>query len=303
MRGVLLVGVLFLAAFLVARGNANAGVFLFLAVVCAGVAIAVAFARGLGRLNGTILAGHGRVDRSLLVGGLLLIGLLTPWSVAISSLHWPQTFGWQSPVALAITAALALTRVGPMRRYVVPAIVIAGLGLVAWAGWVSAQLLAPSVRATDFPFLPIDLLGEGWYVAVLAVAISVDGIASDASDDERPARPREVWPFAIVPGAGLVRMRYRGRGRLWMTAAAFSVFLLQANAILPAEFQFYGSFGGLPPPRPRGAALIPVALGLVVWLASLRDTQQKLRIEQDADARYATATALSRPTDPTRRAR
>ena len=87
-----------------------------------------------------------------------------------------------------------------------------------------------------------------------------------------------------------------------MTAAAFSVFLLQANAILPAEFQFYGSLGGLPPARPRGAALIPVALGLAVWLASLRDTQQKLRVE-NADPRYATATALSRGTDPTRRAR
>ena len=294
---------LFLAAFLLVRGNANAGVFLFLAVVCAGVAIAVAFARGLGRFNGTILAGRGRVDRNLLVGGLLLVGLLTPWSVPVASLHWPQTFGWQSPVALAITGALIVMRIGPMRRYAVPAVVIAGLGLAAWAGWLSAQLLTPAVRATGFPFLPIDLLGEGWYLAVLALVISVDGIASDASGDERPARPGEVWPFAIVPGAGLVRMRYPGRGRLWTGAAAVSVFLLQANAIVPAELQFYGSFGGLPPPRPRGAALIPLALGLVVWLASLLDTQQKLRLEQNADARYATATALSRPADPTRRAR
>ncbi len=303
MRGVLVLGALFLAAFLVARGNANAGVFLFVAVVCAAVAIGIAFAKSLGRFNGTILAEHGRVDRNLLLGGLLLIGLLTPWSVAVSGLHWPQTFGWQSPVALAITAALIVTRLGPLRRYAAPAIVIAGLGLVAWAGWLSAQLLTPAVRSTGFPFLPIDLLGEGWYVVVLAFAISVDGIASDASSDERPARPSEVWPFAIIPGAGLVRMRYRGRGRLWMAAVAFSVFLIQANAILPAEFQFYGSVGGLPPPRPRGAALIPVALGLVIWLASLRDTQQKLRLEQNSDARYATATALSRPTDPTRRAR
>ena len=303
MRGVLLLGVLFLAGFLLARGNANAGVFLFLAVGCAGVAIVIAFARGLGRFNGTILAGRGRVDRNLLVGGLLLIGLLTPWSVPVPSLHWAQTFGWQSPVALAITAALIVTRVGPMRRYAVPAVVIAGFGLVAWAGGLSAQLLTPAARATGFPFLPIDLLGEGWYAALLAFAISVDGIASDASRDDRPARPREVWPFAVVPGAGLVRLSYPGRGRLWMAAAAVSVFLFQANAVVPAELQFYGSFGGLPPARPRGGALIPVALGLVVWLASLRDTQQKLRLEQNADARYATATALSPGTDATRRAR
>src|SRR5438067_401609 len=129
---------LFLAAFLLARGNANAGVFLFLAVVCAGVAIAVAFARGLGRFNGTILAGRGRVDRNLLVGGLLLVGLLTPWSVPVASLHWPQTFGWQSPVALAIIGALIVMRIGPMRRYAVPAVVAPRSSRWRWAwpsGW------------------------------------------------------------------------------------------------------------------------------------------------------------------------
>ena len=299
----LVLGALFFAAFLVARGNANAGILLFLAVVCGGVAAVVAFAKGLGRFRGAILSGRVRVDRDLLLGGLLLIGLLTPWSIALPSLHWPQTFGWQSPVALAITGALIATRVGPLRRYTVPAIIVAGLGLAAWFGWLSAQLLTPAFRARGFPFLPIDLLGEGWYAALLAFAIGVDGVASDASSDNRPARPREVWPFAVVPGAGLVRLSYPGRGRLWMVAAAFSVFLFQVNAIVPAEFQFYGAFGGLPPPRPRGAALIPVVLGLVIWLASLQDTAQKLRIEQHADARYPTATALSRRADPTRRAR
>jgi hypothetical protein len=120
-------------------------------------------------------------------------------------------------------------------------------------------------------------------VALLAFAIGVDGIAGDASHDERPARPTEVWPFSIVTGAGLVRLHYLARGRLWMAAAGFCVFLLQANAIGPAEFQYYASLGSLPSPRPRGAALISVALGLLVWLASLRDTQQKLRLEQTAD--------------------
>jgi hypothetical protein len=300
---VLVLGALFLAAFLLARGNANAGIFLFLAVVFASVAIVVAFAKALGRFRGPLLGGRGRVDRDLLLGGLLLIGLLTPWSVALPSLHWPQTFGWQSPVALAITGALIVTRVGPMRRYTVPAIIVAGLGLAAWFGWLSAQLLTPAFRSSGFPFLPIDLLGEGWYITLLAFAISVDGVAGEFSRDDRPARPREVWPFAIVPGAGLVRLSYPGRGRLWMAAAACSVFHLQANAIVPAELQFYGSFGSLPPPRSRGAALIPVVLGLIIWLASLRDTQQKLRLEQNADARYAAATTLSPGADPSRRAR
>jgi len=279
-RGVLLLGALFLAAFALTRGNPNAGIFLFLAVVCLGAAIVFTFARGLGRFGGTVRAGHGRLDRDLLVGGLLLIGLLTPWSVAVPTLRWPQTFGWQSPLALVVSGALIMSRARPLRRYAVLSLIIAGLALAAWAGWVSAQFLTPGFRASGFPFLPIDLLGEGWYVMVLAFAIGVDGIAVDASDDERPAPPTEVWPFAIVTGEGLVRMHYLGRGRLWLAAFAFSVFLLQANAVAPAEFQFYGAVGSLPPPRPRGALFIPVVLGTLVWLASLWDTQRKLRLER-----------------------
>jgi hypothetical protein len=282
-RGVLVLGALFLAAFLLTRGNPNGGIFLFLAVVCLGAAIVFTFARGLGRFGGTVLPGRGRFERDLLVGGLLLIGLLTPWSVAIPTLHWPQTFGWQSPLALVVTGSVILLRVRPLRRYAVAGVIIAGLALLAWAGWALAQLLTPAFRASGFPFLPIDLLGEGWYVTLLAFAISVDGIAQDASDDQRPARPKDVWPFSMVTGEGLVRMHYLGRGRLWLAAAAFSVFLLQTNAIGPAEFQFYGALGSLPPPRPRGAALIPLALGLLVWLASVRDTQQKLWLERTAD--------------------
>ena len=228
---------------------------------------------------------------------------MTPWSVPIPSLHWPQTFGWQSPLGIVISGAMIVARVNRFRHYAGLAVVIAGLVLLAWAGWVSAQLLSPPFRASGFPFLPIDLLGEGWYVSVLAFAITVDGLAQVASDDERPPRPVDVWPFSLVAGAGLIRMRYPARGRLWMAAAAFSVFLLDANAVAPSEFQFYGSFGGLPPPRPRVAALIPLALGLFIWLASLRDTQQKLSLEQDADACYPAATALSRGADPSRRAR
>ena len=278
-----MLGALFLAAYALACGNPNAGIFLFLAVVCLGVAIVFVFATGLGRFGGSVRNGRGLLERDLLLGGLLLIGLLTPWSIAISTLHWSQTFGWQSPLALVVTGAIVLTRIRPFRRYAIPAVIIAGLGLLAWAAWAGAQLLAPAFRASGFPFLPIDLLGDGWYVSLLAFAIAVDGIASDASDDDRAARPSEVWPFSIVPGAGLVRMHYLGRGRLWMAAAAFTVFLLQANAIGPEAFQFYGSQGSLPPPQLRGAALIPVALGLLVWLASLRDTRQKLRLEQTAD--------------------
>lgn len=283
-RGLLALGAVFLVVFVLMRGNANAGIFVVLAVVCVGFALVSLFARGLQRFGGSVLTRSGRTERELLIGGLLLTALLTPWSTAIPPVHWPQRFGWQSPLALVIVAALVIIQVHRLRRYRLPAILIAGVGLLAWIAWVSAQLLTPAFRNTGFPFLPIDLLGEGWSIALLALVVTVDGMAIEAAADDHPAQPGEVWPLALIPGMGLVRMSYTARGRLWLAVAAFAFFLVQANGIDWAEFQYYASLGSLPEPRPRGAVLIPVVLGIALWLASLWDTRRKLQLEHDEAA-------------------
>jgi len=283
-RGLLALAAVFVVGFVLMRGNANAGIFIVLAVVCVGFALISLLARALQRFGGGVLARSGRSERELLIGGLLLTALLTPWSTAIPPVQWPQRFGWQSPLAVVVVAALVIVQVHRLHRYRVAAILIAGGGLAAWIAWVSAQLLTPAFASTGFPFLPIDLLGEGWAVALLAFVVTVDLMAIEAADDAGPTRARDVWPFATVPGMGLVRMMYTGRGRLWLAALAFALFLVQANAIGWAEFQDYGSRGNLPEPRPRGAVLIPLALGALIWLASLWDTRQKLQLERDEAA-------------------
>jgi len=289
-RGLLALGVLFAIAFALTRANSNAGLFLFLAVVCIGVAVVSLFARSLQRVGGRIRHRTGGSERDLILGGLLLITLLTPWTVGVPTLRFPQVFGWQSPPALVVVAALVAARLPWGRRTAVPAVLVAGLGMVVWFAWAGAQLLMPEFRHTGFPFLPIDLIGEGWYIALVAFVVSVDGLAVEESAADRPARPREVWPFAIVPGMGLVRMHYLGRGRLWLVGVGFCLLLLQANAVGAEEFQYYGALRSLPEPRPRGAAIIPIVLGLIIWLASLWDTRQRLRIERTADE-----AALRRP--------
>src|ERR1700694_5875585 len=251
-RGLLALAAVFVGAFALMRGNANAGIFIVLAVVCVGFALVSLLARGLQRFGGGVLTRSGRSERELLIGGLLLTALLTPWSTAIPPVHWPQQFGWQSPLALLIVAALVIVRVHRLRRYQRPAILVAGAGLLLWIAWVSAQLLTPTFRNTGFPFLPIDLLGEGWSIALLAFVVTVDGMAVEAAAEDQGAPAQEVWPFAAVPGMGLVRMYYTARGRLWLAAAAFAVFMVQATGIDWAEFQYYGSLGGRPRTRPRG---------------------------------------------------
>jgi hypothetical protein len=295
-RGLLALSAVFVGAFALMRGNANAGIFLVLAVVCVGFALVSLLARGLQRFGGSLLTRSGRSERELLIGGLLLTALLTPWSTAIPPVHWPQQFGWQSPLAVVVLGALVIVRIHRLRRYRVAAIVTAGVGLLAWLAWVGAQLLTPAFRNTGFPFLPIDLLGEGWSIALLAFIVTVDGLAIEAADDDQPTRPRQIWLYALVPGMGLVRMAYTARGRLWLAATAFAVFLVQANGIDWAEFQYYGSLGSLPEPRPRGAVLIPVALGVAIWLASLSDTRRKLQLERSEAASHGRSVERRDPT-------
>jgi hypothetical protein len=280
-RGALALGLLFLAAFALTRGNPNAGILLIGAVVCAGLALLAWLGRRRPRSPGRMLDRAGRSERDLLVGGLMLIALLTPWSVGIQTVHWPQVFGWQSPVALLSMAALLLANLRRSSPDGLIATVVAALGLVGWGAWVSLQLLTPTFRTGGFPFLPIDLLGVGWYFGILALAVTVDGLAVEASRHPEPASGAQTWPFALVPGMALVRLQYPVRGRLFLIAALLAGFLLQANAVGPEEFQIYGTLGGsLPPPRPRGAVLIPLAIGVLVVAISLWQTWQKLRLER-----------------------
>src|SRR5207244_7000307 len=78
--------------------------------------------------------------------------------------------------------------------------------------------------------------------------------------------------LALVPGAALIRIGHKVRGRLWLTIAAFVVFLIYAGAVNPFEFQDYASRGGLPPSRPRGAGVAVYLMLVVVWLLSVADT-------------------------------
>src|ERR1700737_385678 len=166
-RGVLALGALFVVAFVLTRANANAGFFLFLAVVCVGVVLVSLFARGLQQFGGTLRSRTGGSERDLVLGGLLLITLLTPWAVGVPTLGFRQIFGWQSPLALLAVVALVAARLPRARRLAVPALLVAGLGMVAWAAWATAQPLTPAFRHSGFGFLPIDLIGEGWYIALL----------------------------------------------------------------------------------------------------------------------------------------
>jgi hypothetical protein len=295
-RGLIGLGALLLLGFALTRGNANSGIFIFLAVVCFGIALVGIFAAGVERYGARVLRRNRGAERDLLGGGLLLIALLTPWTVSIPPLHWSQAFGWQTPLAIVAVGAIGMVYVRQWRRFDVVAIVVAATALVAWVSWLAVRTVLPPFAHHGFPFLPIDLLGEGWYLAALALAVTVDGMAARASTDDGPATGADVWPFALIPGMGLLRLHYPGRGRLWLLAVGFAIFLLQTYAVGTAEFQYFASIGSLPPPRPRLATMIPLGLLLLLWIGSLLDTRRALRLEQQAAPSLGKPVRYRRPT-------
>jgi hypothetical protein len=153
---------------------------------------------------------------------------------------------------------------------------VSGVALAGWLVWVSLQLIGSGFTALSFPFLPIDLLGFGWYAAVAALVVVVDALATEMADDPVP-RAEDVWPFAAVPGVGLARLGLVARGRAWLIGAALLVILIQGDAYAPQQFAFFGAAGGLPDPRSRLPAAAATAAFVVLYAASLWDTRRMLQ--------------------------
>jgi hypothetical protein len=156
-------------------------------------------------------------------------------------------------------------------------LLVGGIALAAWFAWVVFALAQPDFTRLAFPFLPIDLLGVGWYAALAAWAVSLDALATADATDERVPRPADVWPFAIVPGLGIARMGMVARGRAWLIGSALLIILIQGDAYDPQQFAFFGASGSLPEPRSRLPAAMAAAAFLVVYAASLFDTYRVLR--------------------------
>jgi hypothetical protein len=266
--------------FLLTKNNPNAGLFLVAAAVFAGLFTVVLAVSGLRRLSGAAVSRSGRSERDLVVIGILVVALATPWSVEIAMARAPQTFGWQNPLAWLVAAATLASFAARFQRSRGYVLAVAGAGLGAWVAWLGSRLLTPGFSGLSFSFLPSDLIGEGWYIAVLAWVIALDGTVARSADEEAPLRITHLIGLALVPGAALIRLGHKVRGRLWLAVAAFVVFLIYAGAVNPFEFQDFASRGGLPPSRPRGAGVAVYLLLVVVWLLSVADTWRTRRLDQ-----------------------
>ena len=275
--GMLLVAAPFAGAYLLTRSNPNAQVLLIIAIFCVGLALIFAMASGVQQVGAIALRLSGRSSRDILVVGLAALSILTPWSIEIAVGNLPRLFGWTNPLAWVVAVALLLSVMESARPYHGQALATAGLALAAWVGWASWLVTTQAFTSLHFSFTPIDLFSTGWYAGLIGFVVAVDGFASRRARDPKPARAKDVWPLSLVPGMGLVRLGYAGRGRAWLLAALLAVAFIGISAVNDSEFAYWAHYKTVPPDRARLDVAISAAVLALVYLGSWLDTWRSLR--------------------------
>ncbi|MDQ6773781.1 MAG: hypothetical protein M3024_12465 [Candidatus Dormibacteraeota bacterium] len=276
-----LVALLFVGLHVLTADNPNSGLLLVAAALGAGVGVLRLSVLVVRAMDGS-QSSAGSYERQTVVLGLLLLALALPWRVEIAIAHANVLFGWQSPAAWGVVIAIAPAVSSRLRRWEGIGFAIAGACLAAWMLWLAWLSSTPSFAGLHFSFLPIDLIGYGWYAALAAVAIAIDGAASRAAyqGTEQGVRGAGLW--SLAPGVGLIRLGRKAAGRTFMGAAAFVLFLIQASAVTPVEFAYYQSFTWTPPPARSRLDVAGLTVILVLtWLLSLAGTALAIRHDRE----------------------
>ena len=278
--GMLLVAAPFALAYALTRGNPGSEVLLIVAVFCAGLALAFALASGLQQVGAIAFRLSGRSSRDIMIVGLAALSLLTPWTIEVAVGHLPRVFGWTNPLAWVVAVCLLLSVMQSARPYHGLALTAAGAALVAWVGWAGWLLTTPSFSKLSFSFMPVDLISTGWYAGLIGLVIAVDALASRGAREAKVAYARDVWPLAFVPGMGLVRLGFFGRGRVWLAAALLAAAFIGISAVNDSEFAYWAQYNTVPPDRGRlDVVLAAAAFGIVLvasWYATWRSLRRRV---------------------------
>ena len=171
-------------AYLAFRGNQNAGLLLIASAFCAGLGLLRVLVALLQRFDGTA-SGVWGYEHETAVIALSLVALFTPWRIDIALTGAGGILGWQSPLPWITLLALVPSLSRRLARWEGVSLAVSGAGLAAWLGWSAWLLFTPAFSRLHFPFQPLDLVGIGWYLALGAWVVAVDGAAGGADLERR----------------------------------------------------------------------------------------------------------------------
>ena len=205
------------------------------------------------------------------IGILLLASLATTWCNEILPAHMQPVFGYvNAPAWVVVVAVVVALQAGRVMLQII-CLGVALAALVGWLIWLALRLASPDFHGLQFDFLLVDLVAEGWYLGLAALALAFARIAARAHDDEVEPGTAEVLSFSLIPGAGQLRLGRRFRGVAWLALAVFMGLIVHVTSYNYLLLEWYGRLGGTPPPLNRfdvGISLLTLA---VIWAGSVVD--------------------------------
>lgn len=195
------------------------------------------------------------------------VTLVTPWVIRIPQAGLDATFGFQTPVTWLFVLALAAVLFVANRTLSLIAALAGEALLLGWFGWAIWVTTTSRFTGFDFPFMGIDLVGPGWFVATIGLMAGGAIIARKFRDLE-PRPGAETWLLAFLPGLGLIRLDRTARGTAYAVLVWSAVFLASIDSPVAPLFQPIAANFEAPPPPPT-RALEWVFLGLAGGLALL----------------------------------
>lgn len=217
----------------------------------------------------------------LLVALCVMGSVVSPWSISIPPAHLAQSFGFQTPAcwlaAIALVAGLVLEA-----RAAVIALGVVELVVVAWFGWAMWVVTTPRFADLPFSFVGTDVIGPGWYLIAVGLLLAAGAVVSELNDRHVPAGA-DLWILTAIPGFGLSRLGQWSRGLMWATLVSAAFYFASTGSPDPTQFADYGRYGNVPPPYPRGAEWVLLALAALLYVTSIALTVwQRRRIAKGA---------------------
>jgi hypothetical protein len=211
----------------------------------------------------------------LVVALCVVASVASPWWISVAAAHFPETFGFQSPVCwltvIALFAALFLDL-----RLAVIALAVVEVVLIGWFGWAMWVVTTPRFATLGFPFIGTDLIGPGWYAAAVGLVVAACVVVKELNDRD-VAVGWDLWSLTALPGFGLARLDQWDRGLIWTALFSAALYFASIDSPDPTQFAEYGRTANVPPPYPRGPEWVLLALAAVLFVLSVVATVRRRR--------------------------
>lgn len=208
----------------------------------------------------------------LLVVICAVLTLLTQWSIRIPQAGLDTAFGFQTPVGWLVVFALAVALLATNLTLSLSAVLAGEALLLGWFGWAAWVTTTSRFSGFDFPFMGIDLIGPGWFVAAIGVMAGGAIIARKYRDLE-PRPGAAAWLLGLLPGLGLIRLDRTTRGTAYAVLVLSAVLMASIDSQVAPLFQpISSSFEAPPPPPTRALEWVFLGIAGALWLLSFIDT-------------------------------